>query len=232
MLRIIGQAEAERPTGVYTVVPFEALRVGVRDGLGRSSDLEVIGEAASLERMLENNRFLDADVLVVDAEVFETTDSRLYLHLAPHLPSLRVLLMGSYDEAARVSDRTLRALLNLHTVGFVYKSGTLDRMAHAARLVADGVFVCESEVMRRLLEALAARQSDWKGPDPSDILSEREVEVVRLVAQGMANKEIARALLLSEGTVKAHVSHIMSKLGLSRRTELVRWAMERRPRAS
>ena len=109
------------------------------------------------------------------------------------------------------------------TVGLIYKTGGTERLLDATRVIAGGGFVCETEVIRRILTKLI----DWtKDPTATNgELSAREVEVLNLVARGRSNKEIALELFVSEGTVKAHVSHIMSKLGMERRVELVRYAL-------
>jgi DNA-binding NarL/FixJ family response regulator len=95
------------------------------------------------------------------------------------------------------------------------------------RLVASGTFVCETDLIRHILTRLtqwASYSADDAGRNGQQ-LSEREKEVLTLVARGQANKEIAQELFLSEGTVKAHVSHIMAKLAVDRRTDLVRYAL-------
>ena len=103
-----------------------------------------------------------------------------------------------------------------------------DRIVGALRLVGQGKFVCECEmeVLRSFLTALEA----WAGEtahDDASPLSGRELDVLRLVAQGLSNRGIAEQLFLSEGTVKIHISRIMTKLDLERRTELVRYALAR-----
>jgi DNA-binding NarL/FixJ family response regulator len=99
-------------------------------------------------------------------------------------------------------------------------------MLDAIRLVSSGTFVCEIELIRHILTRLS--QAAIYSPDDDQNgshLTEREMEVVTLVTRGLSNKEIAQELFLSEGTVKAHVSRVMSKLGVDRRTDLVRHAL-------
>jgi DNA-binding NarL/FixJ family response regulator len=115
--------------------------------------------------------------------------------------------------------------MTLHTIGVLLKNGPGERLTEAIRMVAAGVFICETGVMRRMLTRLTQWASYDGESDGRGELSDREVEVLCLVAEGRSNKEIAQALFLSEGTVKAHISHIMNKLGLDRRTELVRYAL-------
>ena len=117
--------------------------------------------------------------------------------------------------------------MRLHTVGFLLKDGSTSRLIEAIRLVAQGTFVCETELIRHILTRLT-QWASYSAEEPSrngQQLSERETEVLALVARGFSNKEIAGELFLSEGTVKAHVSHIMAKLAVDRRTDLVRYAL-------
>jgi DNA-binding NarL/FixJ family response regulator len=116
--------------------------------------------------------------------------------------------------------------MRLHTLGFIMKDGPTTRMLDAIRLVNSGTFVCEIELIRHILTRLsrAATYSPDEDQNGSS-LTDREMEVVTLVTRGLSNKEIAQELFLSEGTVKAHVSRVMSKLGVDRRTDLVRHAL-------
>jgi DNA-binding NarL/FixJ family response regulator len=217
--------ESANPIRVFTVAPFEPVRVGLRDGFAsRAGDIEFIGDCSTLTEMLSDSRYGEADVLVVDAATLNPASAQAYGPLMAQLPSLKVLFIGSPVEASSISADTLRWVIRLNTVGFLYRDGTIDRVIEAVRLLASGAFVCETEVMQRILTELA-RPAGLEARQVSDNLSERDQEVLRLVANGLANKEIARRLYLSEGTVKAHVSHIMTKLGLERRTELVRYAL-------
>jgi DNA-binding NarL/FixJ family response regulator len=168
-------------------------------------------------------------VLLVDASALGAGNAGVYASIQDRLPELKVLFIGTAAEAASFSVETLRVVTRLSTVGFLYRDGTIDRVIDGVRLVASGAFVCETDVMRALLSDLATRGSKAvrEAPAPVPELSAREREVLALVASGLSNREIGSRLYVSEGTVKAHVSHVMSKLGLERRTELVRFAMSR-----
>jgi DNA-binding NarL/FixJ family response regulator len=110
------------------------------------------------------------------------------------------------------------------TVGFLYKTGPVDRIIEAVRMIACGSFVCETDLIRRILTRLA-RWADEPEEARAENLSEREMEVLALVALGRSNKEISRELFVAEGTIKAHISHIMAKLRVERRTDLARHAL-------
>jgi DNA-binding NarL/FixJ family response regulator len=135
-----------------------------------------------------------------------------------------VLFLGSIEDGLSISPEDVPAYMSMGGVGFVYKTGGVSRLLDATRVIAAGGFVCETDVIRRILTRLINWTSDqWSSVNGE--LSNREMEVLGLVARGRSNKEIALELFVSEGTVKAHVSHIMSRLGVERRAELVRYAL-------
>ena len=115
--------------------------------------------------------------------------------------------------------------MRLNTVGFVLKDGPISRLEDAIRLLAAGTFVCETELIRHILTRLSQWATYSDEARNGEQLSIRESEVLTLVTRGSSNKQIAHELFLSEGTVKAHVSHIMNKLSVDRRTDLVRHAL-------
>jgi DNA-binding NarL/FixJ family response regulator len=138
-----------------------------------------------------------------------------------------VLFLGTPEDARAIRPEDIPTYMKLHTVGFMLKDGPTSRIIDGVRLVASGTFVCETELIRHIL----TRLTQWASYSTDETnrngrqLSERETEVLTLVARGQSNKEIAQELFLSEGTVKAHVSHIMAKLAVDRRTDLVRYAL-------
>lgn len=212
---------------VFIVADFEPLRAGLLRATSAEADLEVSGVCASLEEMVQNPKAFATDVLVVDIQTLAKAVRREELDKRAQewLPDLKVLFLGGPQEELEASSfESLRQAMSLRTVGFLFKHGPATRVVQAIRLIHAGSFVCETEVIRRMLLRLSQMANDGAEPG-SDGLSKRETEVLALVAEGRSNKDIARELFLSEGTVKAHVSHIMNKLGLGRRTELVRYAL-------
>lgn len=215
------------PIRVYVVADFEALRIGLKSVLESEPGFEKAGESAAIDAMLADRASQRADVLLVDVKVLSrATQEELARWLSSSPPSLRVLVFGSHSEALGLTAETVASLLTCTGLGFMFDHGTVDRLVQAIRLVAGGTFVCECEMgfFRELWGRLRtlARQGTRR---VEEHLSERELEVLLLVAEGLSNKQIAEHLYLSEGTVKVHVSRIIAKLGLERRTELVRYAI-------
>ena len=211
---------------VCVVAAFEPLRLGLVGTIGSVPDMEIIGEGSSLAEVITRSAFREADVLVVDSDVVAGVGRTSYAQINEWLPALKVLFLGSREDARNLSPDDIPAYMRLNTVGFLMKDGPTSRLLEGIRLVASETFVCETELIRHVL----TRLTQWASYGPEESrnghqLSEREMEVLALVARGFSNKEIAQDLFLSEGTVKAHVSHIMGKLAVDRRTDLVRYAL-------
>lgn len=212
---------------VCIVAQFEPLRLGLVGTIGSVDGMDVIGEASGLSDLVTKPAFREADVLVVDSGSVQGANRALYTQINEWLPALKVLFLGTAEDMRDLSPDDIPSYMRLNTVGFIMKDGPTSRMIDAIRLVASGTFVCETELIRHIL----TRLTQWASYSADDTsrngqqLSEREVEVLGLVARGYSNKEVAHELFLSEGTVKAHVSHIMAKLNVDRRTDLVRFAL-------
>src|SRR5216117_1644666 len=200
---------------VCIVAGFEPLRLGLVKTLGGSPDIEIVGDTTSLGDMIANAALRDADVFVVDVDALGGAAQGTVAQLNEWLPALKVLFLGNQDD--------LPGYMRLNTVGFIFRDGPTARVVDAVRLVAQGTFVCEADVIKRIL----VRLMHWASytETQTETLTEREIEVLTMIAQGASNKEIAQETFLSQGTVKAHVSHIMSKLRVERRTDLVRVAL-------
>lgn len=214
-------------TKICVVAPFEPLRLGLVEILNDTLDLEVVSEAANLTDLITKGVFRSAEVLVVDSAAVSVENRGIYTQIYEWLPTLKVLFLGTADDARNIRPEDIAVYMRLHTVGFIMKDGATSRLIDAVRLVAAGTFVCETELIRHILTRLTqwAQYNADDGARNGKHLSEREREVLTLVATSYSNKEIARELFLSEGTVKAHVSHIMAKLEIDRRTDLVRHAI-------
>lgn len=212
------------PLSVHLVAQYEPLRMGLAHMIDRDPDLRVLSLSPTLTMMAGGDAFRDADVIVADVDSLDAEDAAsLNARIGEWIPGMKMLFLGSEGDSQSVQPQHLPLLMSLGTLGFVQKSGSSERLGHAIKLVASGVFVCEIDVIRNILRGLTtvARTS----PAQIDELSERETQVLGLVARGRSNREIASELYVAEGTVKIHVSHIMNKLDIDRRTELVRFAI-------
>ena len=209
---------------VCIVAPFEPLRRGLEDAITVSPEMDVIATHASMAELVASDAYRTAGVIVIDIDALNQANlGDTYARLSEWLPALKVLFMGTPQDGQAITFEAIPMLMGLDTVGFVYKEGLADRVIAAIQMIASGASVAEAKVLKRILTRLSQGAADV--PDDRNQLSERETEVMMMVSRGRTNKEIAQELILSEGTVKAHISHIMNKLGIDRRTELVRYVL-------
>ncbi len=203
------------------VVDDQALvRGGFRSILSSHPAIEVVGEAGSGPEALQLVRELQPDVALVDVRMpgidgIETT-RRIMLSGS----ACRVLMLTTFDLDEYVYD-AFRAGAS----GFLLKNVSPEALVDAVQAIASGDALLAPEITRRLIERFTS------SPKPRDEprlqgLSEREHEVLALVAQGLSNAEIAAALFVSQGTVKTHIGHILAKLGLRDRVQAVVFAYE------
>ena len=206
------------------VVDDQALiRSGLRMILESEADMTVVGEAADGREAVESGRRLRPDVILMDVRmpVMDGIDATRTLVGAGLNPDPSVLILTTFD-----LDEYVYAAIRAGASGFLLKDAPPDDLIHAIRVVAGGDALLAPSVTRRLIEEFAARPTANTQPDGMDDLTEREVEVLRSLAAGHSNAEIAEALYVSEATVKTHVSHILTKLDLRDRVQAVVVAYE------
>ena len=206
------------------IVDDQALiRSGLRMILESEADLTVIGEAADGTEAVEAARRLRPDVILMDVRmpVMDGIDATRKLVGTGLEPDPSVLILTTFD-----LDEYVYAAIRAGASGFLLKDAPPDDLIHAIRVVAGGDALLAPSVTRRLIEEFAAQQAPETQPAGMDELTERETEVLRSLAAGHSNAEIADALFVSEATVKTHVSHILTKLDLRDRVQAVVVAYE------
>ena len=201
------------------------VRVGFRMILQDEADIEVVGEAADGQAAIDAAATHRPDVIVMDIRM-PVLDGIAATRAIVHdgtAPRPRVLVLTTFDADEYVVD-ALRAGAS----GFLLKDVTPTDFVNALRIVAAGEALLSPAVTRRLLERFAARlpRADTTRAAALRTLTDREVEVLKLIARGFANREIAEQLVLAEPTVKTHVSHVLEKLDLRDRAQAVVLAYE------
>lgn len=197
------------------------VRRGLRGLLELCEDMQVAAEAADGEEALEVIAAAAPDVVLLDVRMPRLSGVEVLqrLRAAGTLPP--TILLTTFDD-----DAALLEGVRAGARGFLLKDVSLERLAEAIRAVAAGGSVIRPAITERVLTGLDQLRPQFESLDPPDPLTTREVEVLRLVAGGYSNREIAESLGTSEGTVKNQTSSILSKLGVRDRTRAVLKALE------
>ncbi|MGH3311558.1 MAG: response regulator [Streptomyces sp.] len=206
------------PIRVLLVDDHQVVRRGLRTFLEIQDDIEVVGEAADGDEGVARAAELTPDVILMDVKMPGTDGIEALRRLRGQDSAARVLVVTSFTE-----QRTVVPALRAGAAGYVYKDVDPEALAGAIRSVHAGHVLLQPEVADALLSDGTGdgRLSAGRGPT----LTDREREVLELIADGRSNREIARVLVLSEKTVKTHVSNILMKLDLADRTQAALWAV-------
>ena len=202
---------ADAPIRVLVADDHAVVREGLRTFLSLQEGIEVIGEAADGEAAVREAERLDPDVVLMDLVMPRLDGVGAMRELRRRLPRCRVIVLTSYAD----DDRILPAV-KAGAAGYLLKNAEPRELARAVRAAHAGEALLDPSVAARLVSALARPDG---APVPEERLTPREREVLALIVRGMANKRIARELGVSEKTVKAHVGHVLAKLGVTDRTQ-------------
>ncbi|MFF3321579.1 response regulator [Streptomyces sp. NPDC002889] len=194
----------------------QVVRRGLRTFLEIQDDIEVVGEAGDGAEGVQRAEELKPDVVLMDVKMPGMDGIEALRKLRELANPAKVLIVTSFTE-----QRTVVPALRAGASGYVYKDIDPDALAGAIRSVHAGHVLLQQEVAGALL----SDDDPGSGTGRGGTLTEREREVLGLIADGRSNREIARALVLSEKTVKTHVSNILMKLDLSDRTQAALWAV-------
>lgn len=192
------------------------LRRGLRGMFDLTADLRVVAEAADGEEVLALLEQQDVDVLLLDVRMPRRSGVQVLEELRRRGRAIPALLLTTFDD-----DDALLAGARAGARGWLLKDIAFERLADAVRAVGAGGTVLLPAVTERAVRALAESPPAFDALDPPDRLTTRETEILRLMAGGYSNREIAETLFSGEGTVKNHISHILSKLGVRDRTRAV-----------
>ncbi len=192
------------------------VRSGFRMILDAKADIEVVGEAGDGGEAARLVAQLAPDVVLMDVRMPDVDGLEATRRIVASGSPARVIVLTTYDV-----DDSVYAALRAGASGFMLKDVRPAELVEAIRVVAGGDAMLAPSVTRRLLDRFAGALPGPAGPSPPDLdeLTEREVEVLRLVAQALTNAEIAERLVVSEATVKTHVSSVLRKLGLRDRVQ-------------
>ena len=200
----------------------EMVRVGFRMILEAESDLTIVGEAGDGAAAIELAARADADVVLMDVRMPKMDGIEACRMLRDRYPDTRVMMLTTFD-----LDDYVHAALRAGASGFMLKDAPAEQLVDAIRIVANGDALLAPSVTQALIDEIARQPVRDRASYPGvDELTERELEVLKLMANGMSNSEIAQSLYLGEATIKTHVGRVLSKLGARDRVQAVVVAYE------
>jgi two-component system, NarL family, response regulator NreC len=207
----------EKPTKILVFDDHALVRSGLRILLEAEPDLEVVGEAEDMQNAVFETRALKPDVILMDVVMPGADGIEATAAVLKEAPEAKVLVLSMQDDPVFV-----REAFSAGASGYVLKDAADAEFVDAVREVAEGGRYVHPELGARLVSA----EADDRARVDADPLSDREREVLLLLALGHTNQEIAKRLFLSVRTVETHRAHIMQKLALQTRAELVRYALD------
>jgi len=213
-----GKPNESQRVRVLLVDDHPVMRAGVKTLLSVESDFEVVAEAGDGLTAVSLARTILPDVVVMDVSLPQLGGTEATKRILAADPSLRVLALSAHEEAAFA-----RVLLDAGAAGYALKRSACEELVRAVRIVASGGTYVDPSLTGALVGVGQRRQSP--GGMPAVSLSEREAEVIRLIAEGHTSKEMAQNLGLSPRTLETYKARAMSKLNLRTRAELIRYAL-------
>jgi len=205
------------PIRVLLVDDHAVVRMGLRAFFDLLPDIDVVGEAADGSEGVAMCRRLTPDVVLMDLLMPNMDGVTAIARIKAELPETEIVTMTSFIEEEKVT-----AALEAGASGYVLKDAEAEEVAQAIRAAHAGEVHLDPQVARLLAQRMRAK----KEPEPVEPLTEREKDVMRLLAQGMSNKDIGARLFITERTARTYVSNILGKLGLASRTQAALWAVE------
>jgi DNA-binding NarL/FixJ family response regulator len=205
---------------VVVVDDQELFRRGLTMLLNAEPDIEVVGEASNGAGAVELAAAEGPDVVLMDVRMPKQSGIESCLAMKDAAPTARIIMLTVSDDEADLYEAVKNG-----ASGYLLKDSSIDEVSQAIRVVADGQSLISPSMAIKLLDEFKQMSRGERAVNASPRLTERELEVLRLVAQGLNNREIAKQLFISENTVKNHVRNILEKLQLHSRMEAVMYAV-------
>jgi NarL family two-component system response regulator LiaR len=190
------------------------LREALSQTLSKEQDMEVVGKASDGEETVAMAFELKPDVVIMDIIMPKFDGIEASKRIKTTTPNIAILILTAYDD-----DNYVLGLLEAGAAGYLLKSARGQDLVEAVRAIQAGESVLHPQIIAKLLKRAILKSSGMAKPKTDELLSEREKEMLKLLATGMGNKEIAKKLCLSLRTVKAHMSNIFNKMNVASRSE-------------
>lgn len=196
------------------------VREGLRSLLGAQPDIEIVGEATNGEEAVSKTKELQPDIVLMDITMPGLNGLEASRQLREHSPQVKILVLTMHE-----SDEYFFKFLEVGAAGYFVKGGSSSELISALRTVWRGDVFLYPTMAKKLLSDYLQRVRAGQGKEDYDGLTKREREILKLIAEGYTNQEIAERLVISITTVQTHRAHIMAKLGLRSPTELIKYAI-------
>ncbi|MCD8802605.1 response regulator transcription factor [Mammaliicoccus sciuri] len=200
---------------VLFVDDHEMVRIGISSYLSTQEDISVIGEAASGREGIEKAEELEPDIILMDLVMDDMNGIEATQHIKKHQPSVKIVMLTSFIE-----DNEVYQALDAGVDSYILKTTSADDIANAIRKTYNKESIFEPEVLVKMRNRMNQKAELF------EMLTEREMEILLLIAKGYSNQEIASASHITIKTVKTHVSNILSKLEVQDRTQAVIYAFQ------
>jgi NarL family two-component system response regulator LiaR len=204
---------------VLIVDDHPVVRRGIKSLLAEEADIEVVGEAANGKEAIQKAAELLPDVILMDLVMPEMNGIEAIRHITASHPDARILVMTSF-----AADDKVFPSIKAGALGYLLKDSDPEDLIRMIHQVYRGELSIHPTIARKVIQELNRPAEEPLTPDP---LTERELEILQLLAQGIENKEIAHRLVLREATVRTHVSNILSKLHLANRVQATLYALRK-----
>jgi len=212
------QTSGSAPTRVLVVDDHAIVRKGLKAVLDLVPDMEIVGEAENGKQAVKLDRELKPDVILMDLMMPEMDGITCIKEIRAQSPNARILVLTNF-----AGEDMVFPAIKAGAMGYHLKDSSPDALVNAVRQVSRGESALHPLIARKVLEELHAGPDRHLSEDP---LTARELQVLRLIAQGRENHEIAGELVISEATVRTHVSNILTKLHLASRTQAALYALK------
>jgi len=198
------------------------LREALCQVFSNQKDMEIVGQAGNGEEAIDLASQLKPDIIVMDIMMPKFDGLEASRQIKKIAPNTAILILTAYDD-----DNYVLGLLEAGATGYLMKSAKGQDLVEAVRAVRAGESVLHPKIIEKLLKQAMAKPAETVEPKIKDLLSDREMEMLKLLATGMSNKEIAGKLCLSLRTVKAHMSNIFTKMNVASRSEALVEALKK-----
>ena len=205
------------PISILIADDHRIMRAGLKSLLYFEKNMEVVGEATTGEEAIIAVQSLHPDVILMDIGMPGNENLEALREITQNMPGTRVLILTMHEDVV-----LLQECLRAGAAGYIVKGAAESELVDAINAVAKGIIYVHPSLMRALIELPTGRDSHVT-PDP-DQLTSREIEILRFIAQGYTNRQVADTLLISIRTVETHRANLMEKLNLHSRSELIRYA--------